>query len=178
MASIIDNKLFELITKSENFEFAYDISERFENVKEQLRNEFWKGFQKKLKTEHPDFIIEEINNWYFHFRNRKWSILSFYFSIYDVENMNYGIGSTNKRIKSKCPELVDDLKNKLLDFEVESEYDGYWFCSYCSDNIKSLQGLKRILPDNRDKIITEYYNNFKKLLDDLNETILKYEDKT
>jgi len=176
MASIIDDKLFELVTKSENFEFAYDISERFESIKEHLRIEFWKEFQKKLKTEHPDFVIEEINSLYFHFKNRRWSILTFYFSISEVDTMNYGIGSTNKRIKSKFPELIDDLQNKLFDFEIESEYDGYWFYASCSDNLKSLQGLKRILPDNRDKIIAEYYNIFKKLLDDIKETILRFEE--
>ena len=39
MASEIDDKKYELITRTENFDFAYDIVENFQSIKERLVHE-------------------------------------------------------------------------------------------------------------------------------------------
>jgi len=176
MNSVIDNKLFDLITKVENFEFAYDINERFESIKERLWEDFWNDLQKKLKSEHDDFMIEKTSDWEFIFVQRKWKVFKFYFNLHS-DYMEFGVGSNNADYKSLFPKISESFQDLLPDYENEINKDELWYFMDCDDDVTKLQGLKRLLPDNREKIITEYYSLFKRLLDEIQETIIKFEEK-
>ena len=176
MNSVIDNKLFALITKSENFEFAYDISERFESIKQRLWDEFWNDFQKKLKFEHDDFNIETISDWEFIFYQRKWKIFKFYFNLRG-NSMEYGVGTNRKEYKNLFTLINNDFQEILSDLKVENKNNELWYFTKCDDNVTKLQGLKKILPENKAKIISEYYDLFRGLFDEINDIIQKYEEK-
>ena len=176
MNSVIDNKLFDLITRDENFEFAYDIRERFDSIKDKLWVDFWNDLQTKLKSEHGDFNIEEISKYEFIFFQRKWKIFRFYFNLHS-NCMEFGIGSNNVDYKNLFPEINESFQELRPDFEIFKENNELWYFMQCDDDVTKLQGLKRILPNNREKIISEYFDLFNKLLDDIQETIMKFEEK-
>lgn len=177
MNSVIDNKLFDLITKIENFEFAYDISERFESIKQKLWDEFWNDLQSKLKNEHDDFTIEKISDWEFIFFQRKWKIFKFYFNL-DSDYMQFGIGSNNVNYKKLFPNINEKFQEILAAYENEITENELWYYLKCDDDVTKLQGLQRILPANREKIISEYYGLFKVMLDDIYETVKNFEEKS
>jgi len=176
MNTVIDNKLFDLITKEENFEFAFDINERFVSIKKRLLADFWYDFKAKLKIEHSDFIIENTSDWEFIFFERKWKIFKFYFNLHS-NSMEFGVGSGNPDYINLFPQINERFQELLSDYENVINNNELWYFMSCDDDVTNLQGLKRILPSNRETIIMEYYELFKSLLVNIQEFITEFEDK-
>jgi hypothetical protein len=175
MDSIIDNKFFDLITKDENFEFAYDINERFENIRQKLWIDFFDDLRKKLKLEHNDFIIEKTDDWEFVLSYRKWNVFKFYYNFKD-DHIKIGILSNYIKNKKLFSEIDMCFREIMPDFSVEINTEEFRYFIICDEDLSTLHGLKRILPENREKIISEYYLKFKRLLEDIQESIIKFEE--
>lgn len=161
MTSIIDDKIYELITKSENFEFAYDIRQRFDEIQNRIWIEFWADFQYNLKNEYCNFYIKEVaeNEWAFDFYDKKWKKARFYFNI-DDNYLQYGIELDFVGNKKQFQQIRGFLSEIFINEEISEKNDKIWYYNNCDEKFETAHNLKMILPENRSKIISDYVSVF------------------
>ena len=163
MVSIIDNKMYDLITKSENFDFAWDINERFISVKERLVEEFWNEIIAYFKSNLEGFKIENEEEQYVEFKSKSYNKLSFYLQICENQII-YGLliyHNGTKKKKSEIESYFSDKFESYIPYDNEKYFDFY---ETQTENLTTLDGLKKILPENRDKLIEMYFQDFKEML--------------
>lgn len=177
MASVIEDKTYELITKTENFDFAYDIYERFDSITERLIIEFWNLLILKLKKELPDYKFTDRNspNPHFDITIKPLTKIMFYVGIYDSQ-FQYGISITHNGTKKKIQELEDKFKDVFEEYEYNEKNKVSWFFENGEESFSTLFGLKKILPENRSILIDKYINDFKVMLESKRIEFTKYEE--
>jgi len=171
MTSLIDDKLYDLITKTENFEFAFDIRDRFDTVIGRIYKEFWELLQKFLIDENKNYDIKNTSQWEFIFKQKNWKHFTFYFEWKDDDNFNFGFGFYNT-IKTKFKEI----NSKLEDFEFEQDENGLWFQTTFEENFTKLSGLKKILPETRNEIFVKLNSEINEFYKKLEDIIIEYEN--
>ena len=163
MASEIDDKKFELITRTENFDFAYDIFENFQSIKERLVNEFWDLLLKRFKkvisnckiTDRSDTKLA-VDVTYKSLKN-----VNFYIGIYS-DQLQYGIWFKNKGSKKNIHELELFFKDSFDEYDPDEKKKNSYFFEVEDENLDSLYGLKKLLPANRDQLIEKYIKDYQK----------------
>jgi hypothetical protein len=176
MNTLIDDKLYELVTKIENFEVAYDISQRIKFYEDRLREEFLKELLKKIKNEHQELESTEIIENKFFINRRDWNTLEFCCEI-DSNKFYISIGQF-KKVKSSTTRsaiIKKILDSYNLEHYINENEPEHWLFTSSDHDFSKLEGLKVILPDNRDKIISEYYELFKKMYDIVLKVANEYE---
>lgn len=166
MASIIDDKMYNLISKSENFDFAFDLYERFDSIKERIIQEFWNNFISKLAAERRDFKFTDRNDQPFHYDLSIKSIkgIKLFVGIYDNQ-FQYGISITHKGSKKRIQELMIYFQDAFDEYDYEDKIKTSWFFEVGEEDFNTLSGLKKILPENREVLIQKYLNDFNKMMD-------------
>ena len=159
--SIYEDEMFKYMTKKENFEVAFEISELFPQVKNKLIEEFWKKVNSNLikMTDSLDWKIdldEEIFSTYssLYVGRDKWKE-SFY-TCYEKlhEGVYYGLwfdcdDSTLDANKiRKYSERIECLQ--------ETKKSKHWLgYRLIGENFNSIKTLKKILPDSREDFSNE-----------------------
>lgn len=176
MASIIDDKIYNLISKSENFDFAHDIYERFDSIKERIIQEFWNNLILKLAAELRDIKFTERNDQPFHFDLSIKSIngIKLFVGIYDNQ-FQYGISITHKGSKKNIQELEEYFQDAFDQYEYDDKIKTSWFFEVGEEDFNTLSGLKKILPENRDVLIQKYLNDFNKMFDLKHKLFIEFE---
>jgi hypothetical protein len=176
MASVIEDKLFELVTKSENFDFSYDIYERFDSIKERMVLDFWNLLILKLKKEFQDLKLLDRSGSNFHLdiSHKSLKITTFYIGIYELQ-FQFGISITHNGTKKKVQELEDRFRDLFLEYEYNEKEKISWFFESEEEDFSTLFGLKKILPENREILLDNYFSDFKVMIDTKLEEILDFE---
>jgi hypothetical protein len=161
MASEIDDKKFELITRTENFDFAYDIVENFQSIKERLVHEFWDLLLKRFRNENPDCKIDDSLEQQVDIKYKAFNDVTYYFSIID-DHFEYGIYFANNGSKKKIQELESFFKESFNEDMNDEEQKLSFFYDIEDEDLDSLYGLKKLLPANRDQLIEKYIKDYQK----------------
>ena len=161
MESIIDNKMYDLITKCENFDFAWDINERFVTVKERLVEDFWNEIVLYFKRNLEDFKFFNEDIQYIEFKSKQYDKLIFFLQVSDGDT-SYGYIINHNGTKKKKSEIISYFCDILL--KDDSNDNSLFFIETKDENLTTLNGLKKILPEKRDKLIELYFQDFKEML--------------
>lgn len=163
MVSIIENKMYDLITKSENFDFAWDINERFISVKERLVEDFWNEIIAYFKSNLDGFKMENEEEQYVEFTSKSYIKLTFILQIHENQIV-YGISINHNGTKRKKSEIESFFCDEF-DSCTDGDNDKYfYFYETQTEDLTSLDGLKKILPEKRGKLIEMYFQDFKEML--------------
>jgi hypothetical protein len=175
MASVIDNKKFELITRTENFDFAFDIYENFEMIKERLVLEFWDLLLIRFKSEITNSKVTERQgtDHAVDLTYKSLSNVTFYLGIYDSQ-FQYGIWFAHNGTKKKVQELEDLFKDRFEFYEYNEKEKLSWFFESEDEDFDSLHGLKKLLPEHRNGLIDKYFEDFTKMYDSQIKAIIDY----
>jgi hypothetical protein len=163
MESIIDNKMYELITKSENFDFAWDINERFVTVKERLVEDFWNEIVLYFKRNLEDFKFINEERHYIELKSKLHIKLEFILQIHENQIV-YGLTTKHNGTKKKKSEIESLFSDEFEDYTECDEGKSFYFYETEDENLTTLDGLKKILPEKRDKLIEMYFQDFKEML--------------
>ena len=176
MTTAIEDKMYELITKDENFNFAYDLSEHFESIKERLIKEFWDTLVLKFRKELLDYKVKEDNAYETHLdiSSKSFTKVSFYVGVYESK-LEYGISISHNGTKKKFRELEDIFSDIFEGYDPEVHNKVSWFFEYGEEEFDSLFVLKKLLPENRDELINKYIHDFKKMIESKHEVFLEFE---
>ncbi len=179
MNSIIDNKIFDLITKSENFEIAFDINERYADIVYRLDQEFWNLLLKKVKSNFKINVLSDTDRlWEFEVIPKGWEKFVMFFRWDDKEDkVYYGVGTDKLKTKKQQDMIHENLEELLVDFEVIKGNFEIWFKYPYGDDFEKLSGLKKILPETREKTVDRYYLIFTTFLEMLSKKIIQTESK-
>ncbi len=164
MTSEIEEKIYDLVTKNENFEFAFDIHSRFESIKERLIQEFWDLLIISFKKKFPNykFSNEENNDFNCDVSIKTIPNFTFYFLL-DDNVYEYGFVFQHNGTKKQKNEAQDKFENILeeciLDFDDKSSL----FYENGKEEFNNLFSLKKILPENKALLIEKYINDFEKM---------------
>lgn len=155
MTSIIDDKLYELITKNENFEFAYDISQRFAEIETRLWKEFWANFKNKLNGLNSNFQFNDFESG-FDFYIKKWKKSRYYLAINESNRMEFGVEIDFTGSKKQFQEIRNFLSEEFENDEyIDNKANTLIYYINFNENFELIHNLKKILPENRDKLIEE-----------------------
>lgn len=173
----INDKIYNLITDIKNFELAFDINERFEEILNRIWKDFITSLQEALKIECKDFKTERTQELEFVLYSKKWEIFKFYFNLHDTDFLEYGIGTNNSKYKKSFSKIKKILQGQevLSDFEFSQDKDEIWFSRMFDENLSKLSGLEKILPDTKPMLISEYTQTFANLVSLLNDKIIEVE---
>lgn len=174
MTSEIEEKIYDLVTKNENFEFAFDIHSRFESIKERMIQEFWDLLIISFKKKFPNykFSNEENNDFNFEIFISSIKNTSFYIN-FEEETYQYGFGILHNGTKKNIKEIEEKFINVLNEYSYEPENKTSWFYENNEEEFESSFGLKKILPKNRTLLIEKYIKDFEKMIESVQVTILK-----
>lgn len=146
MRSIIDDKMYELITKEENFQFAYDVNGRFDSIKERVIQEFWEALYLKIREEYPEgeFIKFDLYEQALGFSIKSNRDLFF---ILGIENykLYYGISVSHKGTKKKMQEINDQFNDLFEYYEYDEDYKLFDFYDWAVEDFDSYSGLNKLL---------------------------------
>jgi hypothetical protein len=162
MASSYDKKMFDFFTSSENFESAFEIHQKFPEILDALRRDFWESVSAELnlKCSNSDWVSygkdedgylglflptwkDNIGNGY-----------KFWIGFGSTgDRLFYGIEFELKRRRGLDKKKLDVLtKNGFFsNLEIEDE----WWFKQTDYNFRELYTLRRTLPTNRSDFITE-----------------------
>jgi len=173
MVSIIDDKKYQLITKSENFEFAYDLYNNFDSIKSRLIQEFWdklsiminKNLQNSDITEEGQCIT---------FNTSSLGKIIYYYWI-SQNRFEYGIEFNHNGTKK----TVMNIEDNFIDL-FEHKYDNQKEKAYSlfhrqNEDFSKLSGLVKILPENRNELIEKYATDFKDMKNKLDNMLIEFE---
>jgi len=177
MASIIEDKTYELITKVENFDFAFDLYSRFDSIKERLIQDFWLRLVLKFKNEYKEFNFKERPGVEQHayMTLKSLSKVQFYIGIYDSE-FQIGIAINHNGTKKKIQELEDRFNDLFEEKWNDEKGKVIWFFECKEEDFSTLFGLKKILPENRDNLIDKYLLDFKILFESKQNELTEFEE--
>jgi len=174
MNTTIDDKIYELATKPENFEFAWDINEKFDDIKERLQHDFLQLLYKKSKSIDECLFIRG-EKWMFIIKHPNDSIIHSFFSFKGDNWIKIGIGidsSNTDNVKAKFYEHFSDLFNKLGYNQIKvANMDCF---QYGIIDINNLSNFKKILSNNREKTAEEFIDLYKVHYDELAPLILNF----
>jgi hypothetical protein len=170
MTTIIEDKIYELVTKKENFEFALDIHTHFDSIKERLIEEFWDLLILNFKTINSNFLITTTVINYFEISIKNIPNILFYFNI-DGNKFQYGFGVIHKGTKKTIEEINYKFEGILDLTEFEKEEKTSWFYVEVEEKFNELFGLKKILPENRNILIDKYIQDFDKMVQSVQKTM-------
>lgn len=177
MTSDIEDRMYELITKVENFKFAYDINERFDSIKERIIQEFWETLFLKIKEEFPEgnYTKFDLYEQAMGFSFQSYRDILF---ITGIENskLYFGISVSHKGTKKRMQEVKDQFVDLFEIYEYDDEYKSSDFYNWANEDFDSHSGLNKILIDNRDVLIDKYTRDFKVVIKSIKKTFVDCED--
>jgi hypothetical protein len=179
MATQIEDKTFELITKNENFEFAFDLHSRFDSIKERLIQDFWVQLVLKFKKEFHEFKFTDRQGVDQHafMAIKTFRKVQFYIEINET-CFEYGIAISHNGTKRKIAELEERFIELFDDNGNDDDENTYYFYENGEEDFTKLFGLKKILPENRSSLIDKYILDFKKLYDSKQNDLIEFEETT
>lgn len=178
MISEIDNKMYELMTEEQNFEFAYYIHNNYESIKVRLKNEFLIELKSELMKDNNEIIVKKNEEYVDYYEIcYKYKKVKFYFQLED-NNIQYGIVLEHNGTKKKIKE-IEFLFEKYLELDYNSTQNDskYWLYQIEEEDFNEFSSLKKLLPKNRDVLINKYCKNIIKLINEVFEEIIKFEEK-
>lgn len=162
MTSKIKDKIYQLITQADNFEFAYDLNSNFDSIKERIIDEFWEDVISSLKDRYSELIIKEESE-EIKLSSKKFKGISFFLGLYDYEDFQQGLcveyNGTKKMQKIIEDEFIDLFDDDMLD----GKDSVFWFYETKNENFQELASLKKILPENRKTLIDKYISDFDRM---------------
>lgn len=176
MRSAIDDKMYELIIKPENFKFAYDINERFDSIKERVIQEFWELLILRLKKEFPEFSFKykQGYNQYLEISDTSFRDFTPFVEIAQ-EQFHYGVSFYYNGTQKKMRELEREFGSLFLENDYNLKGKIAWFFNYSNEHFDTLSGLNKILPENKDLLIDQYIREFKTMVQSIEKTIAERE---
>ena len=163
-----NDKLYELVTKPENWEIAKKISDNMDSFVKRLIEEFWKEIGENIKKKFnlEDWEVSILDSTEKTIRHSQW-VDSFFVS-FGVDTGKGGktfLGWWWKNYKYK-EDLQLLSKLKKVDSQItkqEGEFPGFF---YIDDDPLSL--LEQILPLNRQLLVEKYSNMIIKFIENTN----------
>jgi|AntAceMinimDraft_15_1070371.scaffolds.fasta_scaffold08896_2 hypothetical protein len=181
MESIIDDKIYELSTKEENFELVYDINQRFESIKERLRKEFWASLLIYLKNNSTNLIIRNEDDWLISLQDKKWNLFKINIEWGNDYVMNYGLYIEELKYKKQTRQVYKYLVKLdfLTDFnqDIYEDADGLCFYKYFSHDFTKLYSLKKLLPENRTDLFKELSQSLNELHKQIENNFIEIEER-
>jgi hypothetical protein len=182
MTTVLEKKIYELVTKSENFEIAFEIHEKFGGVKEQLIEDFWQFLLKRVKNSFEEMIIEyneaddENSIWLTPKKNYKNRFQSYCIYFEESERIEIAIRIIDRLTNGKQKivlERYDELiKSKdMHSFNIQPDNGNTWFYKDFDEDFKKIHGLRKILPENRNALIDEYIKSMQSFIDETIEEV-------
>lgn len=186
--SVYDDKLFEFLTKSENFEPLVDMYSQFGPIKERLLLEFWTlvklEIEKMQAGKWKAWIDDNAPN-----GNAK---VGFYHPTYTTNDGNtsscliifeklsgtvtYGLWFHRNESVQKIDfdAICKDVRESLPNWTAGS--GGWWFAAYKQpgEDFSNPGHLSRILPEVRDALVKEYAGHLASSLKELEPFAFKY----
>lgn len=179
MNSIIDDKIFELSTKKENFELVYDINQSYDTMIERLKNEFWQKLFHHLETNIANLVVKfhDEDFWTILLKDKSWNYLRLYIEWADDDKIYYGIYTEGLRYKkvNLVKQNLADLE-MLTDFKPEITEDSVCYYSKYNYDFTKLSGLKRLLPETRIELFNEFSKSLENLYEKMNPKLLEIEN--
>lgn len=179
-----EKKLYEFITAPENFEFAHEIWDKYGEIKEKLKKEFWIEVKKYCDVECPQSFSLKTNDDFVDgndpkllFENFNWKFFGIGFSNL-MNKPFFGIYLHDDNLKKRTiNRIIKYAKDENLNgFDVEfDEIDRYFVYKYPKDDFNNLSVLKKILPTKRDEMVKLYGNYLIDFAKEMEEKIDKWE---
>lgn len=187
--------LFEFATKLENFESIYILSEAIPNIKKQLINDFWYELKNKIDTRLSK-ESKKYKGWKSKMSENAFEYHSYlgvgsdlYFSIQKGEftsMITFEMLSTRSDIgvwfNKDIPKMNRNYKMALNDVKplikrgyfIGTNDETYPAYKKMEEDFTTLEGLIKLLPENRDSLVKTYLEEFFTVFDDLIGLIKKY----
>ena len=159
--SIYEEEMFKYITKVENFEVAFEISELFPDVTKKVIAQFWGQVKNKLieSTNNTHWVVslddDVFSTWSsLNLTREKWKE-SFYVMYEKLhENVYYGLWINYEHNDLDMNRIVRHVEN------IESLYDmkksKYWLgYTHIGEDFNSINTLKKILPSRNNDLADE-----------------------
>lgn len=167
-----EKDFYNFVTAEENFEAAYDIAMKFEGLKEELIERFWKNVFSILKVYEKD-----LDGWYSYsdfLEDGEDLIGGLYHEKYTNSDDKASIGTCfylcrdgrimlgiyfDKDVNAfKNYEKVREFAGKMIknDWRVGPSTDSFPIYKFMEDNFKSYETLRKILPSSGDELAKEY----------------------
>ena len=152
------NEIYTFITKEDNFEFAYEISEKFSEITEKLRNEFWKKIilycentldhTFKLSIDESEELIKITStSWNFSLIIEGWNYMEEIFLEIMIDTQN------RKKRKELEAIFIDEEFLNSLGFEESEEKSDKEAEMILIKELDSSHMLKKIIPSKRDFLV-------------------------
>jgi hypothetical protein len=179
MESIIDDKIYELSTKEENFELVYDINQRYESIIERLSEEFWASLLIYLKNNSANLVIRNEGEWLISLQDKKWNLFKIYIEWKDDDIINYGLYIEELKYKKQIRQVYEYLTKLdfLTDFNPDVTDDGVCFDKEFSYDFTKLYGLKKLLPENRTDLFKEFSQSLNELHKQIETNLFEIEER-
>ena len=180
MNSIIDNKIFELSTKKENFELVYDINQSYNTIIERLKKEFRQELFYYLKTNISNLIVTfHENDGYISLQDKSWDYFKLYIEWADDGKIDYGIYTDGLKYKKNIELVFQNLRESEMftDFDAKTYEDMVCYYTKYNYDFTKLSGLKRLLPETRIELFHEFTKSLEKLYERMNPELLEIEKK-
>ena len=164
MSNQCDEKIFEYLTKEENFSTAYEVAQAFGKVKDGLIEEFWKRVEgylddkKKDKKKHWDLRQEGAITSVWHAKLGFWFAEGDLRIIFeDLKGETYcGLwinDKTKKLDKEKISERSRQILGEIKSLKRARGPTNWWLIKdYIGINFTEEEHLKKIFPHNRDNL--------------------------
>lgn len=178
MESIIDDKIYELSIKEENFELVYDINQRFESIKDRLYEEFWASLVVYLKNNSTNLVVRNQDDWLILLQDNKWNLSKLYIQWEEDEKIIFGLSIGDLKYKKQIGVVYESLMKKdfLTDFTpdiIDNSVDFYKEFNY---DFSKLYGLKKLLPAYRTDLFQEFSNSINELHKQLDLSLIEIEE--
>ena len=180
-----EDELYKFITEPKNFEFAYEIKDKYGDIEERLKKEFWNKVKSYCDTECPKSLSLKTNDDFvdgaephLYYDKDNWEFFGIGL-LYLMSEPIYGIyfNKLKNRTENTIIKYANDLKI-LDDFNIESDEEDRYFAwkntNHDFQNL-NLSVLKKILPNKQDEMVKLYGNYLINLAKEIEDTIDEWE---
>lgn len=154
------NEIYKFIIQEDNFEFAYEIAEKFPDIKDKLRNDFWQEViihcQKKLDSsfkltiDHNEELIEiKSMSWDFSLIIQDWSYIEEVYLEVQIDT------KSRKKRKELEAIFIDEEFLNILNFEESEEKSDTEAGVILIKELEHLHMLKELIPSKRAPLVNK-----------------------
>jgi hypothetical protein len=162
MESIIDEKIYELSVKEDNFDLVFDINQRYDSIIERLQFDFWNELAEYMKIKSQEKVERE-DDWLISLRNQKVKNLKIYVEWQNEESITYGVLIDNLKNRKQTNLIFNSLTDFLIDFDSKMEGKSVDFFKDFDYDFSKLHGLKKMIPVNRTKLFDDFFETIERL---------------